>query len=252
MRNLLQYVFLSFNEERRDMSEILGEFLGTMVLIMFGVGVVASISLNKALAKGTNWLMVAFGWGFAVMFGIYTAGFFAAPGHLNPAVTISFALGGLISWSIVPGYIIAQIAGAFCGAAITTCHFYPHFKETTVEEGNSVGIYATGPAIPNKPFNLISEIVATFAFILCLLTLGEFTEGLKPLIVALLVAAIGCSFGSTTGYAINPARDFGPRLAYAILPIPNKGTANWSYAWIPFVGPTIGATIAVLLINIIG
>lgn len=233
------------------MHAILGEFLGTMVLIMFGAGVGASVSLNKVMAKGSGWTMIAFGWGFAVLFGVYTAGFLGAPGHINPAVTIAFALGGIIKWSIVPGYVIAQVSGAFLGASITAIHFYPHFKETKPEDGNSVGIFATGPAIANKPFNLISEIIATFAFILCLLTLGDFSVGLKPLAVALLIVAIGFSFGSTTGYAINPARDFGPRLAYFLLPIPNKGKANWSYFWVPIVGPIIGASFAVLLVNII-
>lgn len=233
------------------MNAYLGEFLGTMVLIMFGGGVGASINLKKAYAAGSSWVMIAFGWGFAVMLGIYTAGYFGAPGHLNPALTIAFAIGGLIKWSIVPGYVIAQVAGAFLGAAIVALHFYPHFKLTKADEGNSVAIFATVPSINNRLFNFISEVIATFAFTLCLLTLGNFTVGLKPLIAGFLIAAIGFSFGSTTGYAINPARDFGPRLAYGILPIPNKGAANWSYAWIPILGPIVGALLATILVNLI-
>lgn len=229
-----------------------GEFLGTFLLIMFGTGVGASANLEKAYAKGTGWVMIAFAWGFAVMLGVYTSGYFGSPGHLNPAVTIAFAAGNLVPWSIVPGYVLAQVAGAFLGTAVVSLHFYPHFKVTDQAHGNSVAVYATAPAIKNTPFNFISEVVATFAFVLSLLTLGNFTQGLKPLIVGLLIAAIGFSFGSTTGYAINPARDLGPRLAYGILPIPNKGKANWGYAWIPIVGPILGALIAVGLIVAVG
>lgn len=233
------------------MNAYLGEFIGTMIMIMFGAGVGSSLNLNKALAKGTGWVMVAFGWGFAVMLGVYTASFFGAPAHLNPAVTIAFAIGNLNGWDIVPGFIIAQILGAFVGAAIMIIHFFPHYKETSPEEGNTVGIFATGPAIPNTIFNVISEVIATFAFIFTLLLLGDFSEGLKPLVVGFLVVSIGFSFGSTTGYAINPARDFGPRLAYALLPVPNKSGANWPYAWIPIVGPIIGGILAVLLFNLL-
>lgn len=231
------------------MQEYIGELIGTMILVMFGSGVGASINLNEAFAKGkSNWNMVAFGWGFAVMLGVYAAGVFGAPGHLNPALTIAFALGGVIEWNVVLGYCIAQMIGAFLGATFTIVHYWTHFKATQPDEGNVVGIFATGPAIPNVGFNLLSEIMATFAFTFALLLLGaDFTDGLKPLIVGFLIAAIGFSFGSTTGYAINPARDLGPRMAYAFLPVPNKGGANWSYAWIPIVGPIIGAIIAVFV-----
>ena len=218
------------------MEKYLGEFLGTMVLIVFGNGLGASLNLNKAIAKNfaPSWFTAVFAWGLAVTLGVYTAGFYNSGGHLNPSVTIAFAIGGLFPWNQVVGYIIAQVAGAFVGA------------------GNSVGIFATGPAIPNPFYNLLSEIIATFFFIFVLLmiTHGEITPGLTPVLVGLLIMAVGLSLGSTTGFALNPARDFGPRLAYSILPIPNKGDANWSYAWIPIVGPTIGAILAVLLVNI--
>ena len=216
------------------MEKYLGEFLGTMVLIVFGNGLGASLNLNKAIAKNfaPSWFTAVFAWGLAV--------------------TIAFAIGGSFPWDQVFGYIIAQVAGAFVGAAIITVMYHTHFKETSQEEGNSVGIFATGPAIPNPFYNLLSEIIATFFFIFALLmiTHGEITPGLTPVLVGLLIMAVGLSLGSTTGFALNPARDFGPRLAYAILPIPNKGDANWSYAWIPIVGPTIGAILAVLLVNI--
>ncbi|MBP2621310.1 MIP/aquaporin family protein [Streptococcus panodentis] len=235
------------------MEKYMGEFLGTLVLIVFGTGVGASVNLNKALAKGfaPSWFTVVFAWGLAVTLGIYTAGFYDTGGHLNPAVTLAFAVGGMFPWNQVAGYILAQFLGAFCGAAIISLVFYPHFKETKTEEGNSVGIFATGPAIKNPVYNLLSEIAATFFFIFVLLmmTHGEITPGLTPLLVGFLIMAVGLSLGSTTGFALNPARDLGPRLAYALLPIPNKGSVNWDYAWIPILGPIIGAIIAVLAVN---
>lgn len=236
---------------------VVGEFIGTMVLTLFGSGVGCSINLKKTLAKGvgSNWVLVAFGWGVAVMLGVYSAGFFGSPGHLNPAVTISFAIGGLIEWGVVVPYILAQMIGGFLGALITAIHFLPHFRETGPEEGNSVGIFATGPAIDNPLMNFISEVIATFAFVFTLLLLpgADFAGGLQPLILLFLLVGISFSFGSTTGYAINPARDLAPRLMYTLTPLPNKNTAyNWGYAWVPLFGPIIGATIAVLLVNMVG
>ncbi|SJZ67102.1 glycerol uptake facilitator protein [Pilibacter termitis] len=232
---------------------VLGEFIGTFVLIFFGTGVGCSINLNKTLAKavGANWVLVAFGWGIAVMLGVYTAIYFNAPAHLNPAVTLSFAIGGITDWSQVLTFILAQLGGAFLGATVATIHYLPHFAQTKSDEGNSVGIFATGPAIPNTFFNLISEIIATFAFVFTLLLLpADFAPSLKPLVLAFLLVGISFSFGSTTGYAINPARDFAPRLAYTVLPIANKGDSNWGYAWIPIVGPIIGAIVAVTIVNL--
>ncbi len=234
---------------------VLGEFIGTAVLTLFGTGVGCSINLKKTLAKdvGSNWVLVAFGWGVAVMLGVFSANYFSAPGHLNPAITLAFALGGLISWGQVVPFILAQMVGAFLGAAITTIHFWPHFQATTIEEGNSVGIFATGPAIPNPLFNLISEVIATFAFVFPLLLLpgSDFPVGVQPLIFVFLLVGISFSFGSTTGYAINPARDLGPRLVYTLLPVPNKGSSNWHYAWVPTFGPIIGAIIAVLIFKLV-
>jgi len=227
-----------------------GEFVGTMLLIAFGTGLLAGLTLDKSLSKGTNWIIVCLGWGFAVMIGVFAAGMFDSGGHLNPAVTIAFALGGLFEWADVVPYIIAQIAGAFVGASITVVHYYPHFKATP-KEVNTLGIFSTGPAIGDTVANLVSEVIATFAFIFALLfiTGGNLADGLAPLLVGFLIAAIGFSFGPTTGFAINPARDLGPRLAYAFLPIPNKSKPNWQYQWIPLVGPTIGAILAVLIFN---
>ncbi|STD24247.1 MIP/aquaporin family protein [Enterococcus mundtii] len=235
---------------------VLGEFIGTLVLTLFGCGVGCSINLKKTLAKavGANWVLVAFGWGVAVMLGIYSAGYFGSPGHLNPAVSIAFAIGGLFEWNMVVPFVLAQFAGAFLGALIAAISFMAHFKETGADEGNSVGIFATGPAIDAPIANVISEIIATFAFIFTLLLLpaGDFPGGFQPVVALFLLVGISFSFGSTTGYAINPARDLGPRLMYTLMPLPNKNTDyNWKYAWVPLVGPIVGATIAVLLVNIL-
>lgn len=159
----------------------------------------------------------------------------AAPRHEDPT--------GDDSW--------LQTAGAFVGATIAAVFYYPHFKETGPDEGNCVGIFATGPAIDYKPCNLMSEIIATFMLILATLCLGKMVDGLAPVVSGILIASIGMSFGATTGYALNPARDFGARLAYTILPIPNKGTANWQYAWVPFIGPLIGAGLAVVFFKLV-
>lgn len=201
------------------MNGFLGEFLGTMILIVLGVGCGAGISLNKAYAKGQGWLFVTLAWGMAVTFGFF-------------------------SWSQVMPYLLGQFLGAFVGAALVILHYYPHFKATKADEGNSVGIFATGPAISNPFFNFLSEMIATFVFIFTLLNLGNFTQGLKPLIVGFLIMVVGQALGSTTGFALNPARDFSPRLAYAILPVPNKGGANWAYAWVPVLGPIAGGLLA--------
>ncbi|WP_232698538.1 MIP/aquaporin family protein [Brevibacillus daliensis] len=221
------------------------EFIGTMIIILFGAGINSGLTLNKTLNQGANWVIVTFGWGFAVMLGVYASAPISG-GHLNPALTIAFAIQGTFPWADVLPYIICQTAGAFVGATIVAAHYYIHFKATP-KDINTRGIFATGPAIDNPPFNLLSEIIATFAFTFALLLMGinNFADGLNPLIIGFLIVVIGMAFGPTTGYAINPARDLGPRLAYFILPIPNKSGANWNYAWIPIVGPIIGAVLAI-------
>lgn len=184
----------------------------------------------------------------AVTFGVYVAGNFGSQGHLNPAVTLGFAAFGFFPIKSVLPYLLGQFLGAFVGAAIVIIHYAPHFQAAkSSAEGNSVGIFATGPAIKNPLFNFLSEMIATFTFIFCLLNLGDFTKGLKPLIVGLLIMVIGQALGGTTGFALNPARDFAPRLAYAILPVPNKGDANWEYAWVPVFGPIAGGIAAAFL-----
>lgn len=227
------------------MSGFIGEFFGTMILILLGAGTGAGFNLNKAYAKGTDWLFICVSWGLAVTMGVYVAGSLGSDGHLNPAVTIGFALFGFFPWDQVLSYLAGQFLGAFVGAALVIIQFLPHFKATPDEKsGNKVGIFATQPAIKSLPFNFLSEVIATFAFIFILLNLGDFTQGLKPFIVGTLILVIGAGLGTTTGFAINPARDWGPRFAYTILPVPNKGSAEWGYAWVPMFGPLVGGIAA--------
>lgn len=227
------------------MNGFIGEFFGTLILILLGTGTGAGINLKKSYATGSNWTFVSIAWGMAVTMGVYVAGMLGSDGHLNPAVTIGFAVFGFFPWSDVLPYIAGQFLGAFVGAAIAIVQFYPHFKATPNEAaGNSVGIFATRPAIKNPLFNFISEVVATWAFIFILLNMGDFTQGLKPFIVGILIMTIGMGLGSTTGFAINPARDWSPRLAYTILPVPNKSSAEWNYAWVPMFGPLLGGLLA--------
>ncbi|WP_283579513.1 MIP/aquaporin family protein [Ligilactobacillus aviarius] len=230
------------------MRGFLGELIGTMILVVFGIGSGAGLNLKKAYGNGSNWTLITIDWGLAVALGVYVAGKIGSMGHLNPAVTISFAIFGLFPWHQVLPYLTGQFLGAFLGAIIIIVQYYPHFKESkNVEQGNTVGIFATRPAIKSPLFNFLSEVIATFFFIFSMINLGNFTQGLKPLIIGLLVTVVGMALGSTTGFAINPARDFAPRLAYAILPVPNKGTAEWSYAWIPICGPIVGGILATAL-----
>lgn len=235
------------------MTQYISEFVGMALFISMGSAVSASCLLKNTMANGIgrNWVMIAFGWGLAVGFGVYTGIALGGPAHLNPALSIGFAIMGMFPWELVPGFVIAQILGAFFGAAVTMLHFYPHFKITSPEEGNVVGIFATGPAIDNPVFNFISELIASFAFVFALLCIGKVTDGMFPFIVAMLIVVLGFSYGSTTGYAMNPARDFGPRLAYYVLPVPNKGGANWKYAWIPATAPILGCVLAVSVLNMI-
>lgn len=227
------------------MNGFLGEFFGTLVLIVLGVGSGAAVNLKGNYARHSNWMFISLAWGLAVTFGVYVAGQFGSQGHLNPAVTVGFAVFGYLPVAQVLPYLLGQFLGAFLGAVIVMIQYYPHFKAAkNAEDGNQVGIFATGPAIANPLFNFLSETIATFFFIFVLLNLGNFTQGLKPLIVGLLIVVVGQTLGGTTGFAINPARDFAPRLAYSLLPVPHKGTANWSYAWVPICGPLVGGILA--------
>ncbi len=222
------------------MNPYLAEIIGTFVLISLGCGVNAGVSLKKSHSHDSGWLVIAIGWGLSVTLAIYAVGSFSGA-HINPAVTIGLAAAGEFPWADVPGYVLAQVLGALLGATIVWIHYLPHWKATE-EQDTKLGVFATGPAIPARFSNLVSEISGTFILLFALMFIGanEFTEGLNPLVVGALIVAIGISLGGTTGYAINPARDFGPRLAHFLLPIEGKGTSNWKYASIPIIGPLLG------------
>jgi len=234
-------IILRKGEEK--MTPFVGEIIGTMILIVFGAGIGAGSSLAKTYSNNAGWIVTTLAWGLAVTMGVFAVGSVSGA-HLNPAVTVAFALNGDFAWGDVPGYIIAQIIGAIIGSVIVYLHYLPHWKETT-DSATKLGVFATGPAIPHTFSNLISEIIGTFFLVLGLLYIGanQFTEGLNPLAVGLLIVVIGMSLGGTTGYAINPARDLGPRIAHFFLPIPGKGSSNWGYAWIPVVGPLLGGSL---------
>ncbi|HGJ2708384.1 TPA: MIP/aquaporin family protein [Streptococcus pneumoniae] len=211
------------------MNELFGEFLGTLILILLGNGVVAGVVLPKTKSNSSGWIVITMGWGIAVAVAVFVSGKLS-PAHLNPAVTIGVALKGGLPWASVLPYILAQFAGPMLGQILVWLQFKPHY-EAEENAGNILATFSTGPAIKDTVSNLISEILGTFA-------------------VGTLIVGIGLSLGGTTGYALNPARDLGPRIMHSILPIPNKGDGDWSYAWIPVVGPVIGAALAVLVFSL--
>lgn len=228
------------------MSGFLGELVGTMILIILGDGVCAGVNLTKSYAKNSGWIVITFAWGLAVATGAYAVGQFSGA-HLNPALTLALAAIGDFPWKEVPVYIAAQLIGGFLGACIVYLHYLPHWKETD-DPAVKLGIFCTGPAIKQTWANLLSEVIGTFVLVVGILAIGanKFADGVNPLIVGFLIVAIGMSLGGTTGYAINPARDFAPRLAHALLPIAGKGGSNWRYAWIPVVGPILGGVFGAL------
>ena len=233
------------------MSEFLAELIGTMILIIFGAGVVGGVVLKKSKAEGADWVVVTIGWGLAVTMAVYAVGSFTGA-HVNPAVTLGFAAAGEFPWSKVPMYISAQLIGAILGAGIVFLAYLPHWSATK-DKAAKLGVFATNPAIRSPFSNLVTEIIGTFVLVMGLMFIGanDFTEGLKPLAVGAIIIAIGMSLGGPTGYAINPARDLGPRIAHAILPIPSKGGSDWKYAWVPVVGPILGGIYGALFYNAI-
>ncbi len=235
------------------MSRFTAELIGTMIIILLGDGVVANVLLNKSKGQNAGWMVIATGWGLAVAMAVYSVGWISG-GHLNPAVTIGLAVIGRFPWADVPGYILAQIVGAFLGAVLVWLAYHPHWEETESQD-LKLAVFCTGPAIRKHPMNMLPEIIGTFMLVLGVLAILSsenlnletgFPKGFGPALVGMLVWSIGLSLGGPTGYAINPARDLGPRLAHFLLPISGKGHSDWDYAWVPVAGPIIGGVLGAL------
>jgi glycerol uptake facilitator protein len=240
------------------LAKCFGEFMGTLVLILLGDGVVAGVLLKRSKAEGAGWMVITAGWAFAVMAGVFTAiACGSSDAHLNPAVTMGFAVSSGQFAKLAP-YIVAQMAGAFAGATLVWLHFLPHWKETP-DQGLKLAVFCTAPAIRRFGANLISEVIGTFVLVFVVgaifskaVAASGPVAGLGPYLVGALVWGIGLSLGGTTGYAINPARDLGPRLAHAALPIAGKGPSDWGYAIVPVLGPLLGGGLAGIVLRVIG
>jgi len=236
------------------LSIIGAEIIGTAILILLGDGVVAAVLLNHSKAQNSGWIVITFGWGMAVMVAVYCVGQFSGA-HLNPAVTVGIWITGGIDGGDAIKYFIGEFVGAMLGAALVFLAYYQHFAATE-DPGLKLAVFSTGPAIRNPAWNLVTEILGTMILLVGVLGItdpgnkGVGTAQLGGLLVGLLVLAIGLSLGGPTGYAINPARDLGPRIMHAILPIPGKGPSDWGYAWIPVVGPLIGGAIGAIIYNV--
>ncbi len=244
------------------MDIFLAEVFGTGTLILLGDGVVAGVLLNRSKAQNGGWIVITMAWAFAVFCGVLVAGPISGA-HLNPAVTLGVAMVGGIEWGQVPIYIAGEMVGAFLGAVLVFLHYYPHWG-VTEDADLKLAVYSTGPAIRSVPWNLVSEVIGTFVLVFVIFTFAnnEATMGtgtdaqplglgsLGALPVALLVLVIGLALGGTTGYAINPARDLGPRIAHFLLPIPGKRDSDWEYSWIPVVGPLIGGALAAIVFQL--
>ncbi|MDV5976478.1 UNVERIFIED_CONTAM: aquaporin family protein [Streptococcus canis] len=233
------------------MMNFIGELLGTFILVLLGDGVVSACVLNKTKAQNSGWIAIVLGWGIAVTVAVYISGFMSGA-HLNPAVTLAMAAVGSLPWSQVLTYLAAQFLGAMLGALILYLHYYPHWKETK-DAGTILACFSTGPAIRHTWSNLFGEALGTAVLVITVMAIGpnKVAAGFGPLIVGFVVMAVGFSLGATTGYAINPARDLGPRIMHALLPIPNKGDSDWSYAWIPVLGPILGGVAGALIYQMI-
>ena len=244
------------------MSPFAAEFIGTALLVLLGNGVVANVVLRKTKGEGSGWIVIAFGWGMAVFVAVFCVGDISGA-HINPAVTVALAAAGNFPWASVPTYVVAQMLGAFVGAVLVYLFYKDHYAVTDDQSGK-LATFSTGPQIRGVASNLFSEMVGTFVLVFAVLSMavpelrfvnaGQAVPGLTSgqiglgaigaLPVGLLVLAIGLSLGGTTGYAINPARDLGPRIAHALLPIPGKGDSDWDYSWIPIAGPLVGGVLA--------
>jgi glycerol uptake facilitator len=248
------------------MSPYLAEAVGTLILILLGNGVVANVVLNRTKGQNSGWIVITTGWGLAVTMGIYSVGRISGA-HLNPAVSIGLASIGAFPWGQVPGYIAAQMVGAIAGAALVWLAYLPHWEQTE-DRAAQLAAFSTGPAIRSTLANFTCELIGTAVLVFGVLAIAAnaqmlsspgalnlslvFSSGLQPLLVGLLVWSIGLSLGGPTGYAINPARDLGPRLAHALLPIVGKGDSDWSYAWVPVVAPIVGGVAGAVLFQAVG
>lgn len=248
------------------MQSYVAEMVGTLLLILLGDGVVANVLLNRTKGQNSGWIVITVGWGVAVALAVYAVGRISGA-HINPAVTIGLAAIGSFPWAQVPGYLLAQMIGAIAGAMLVYVVYLPHWKVTD-DPALKLGVFATAPAIRSGGANVLSEIIGTAALLFGILAIAAnaqtlsgpgdvdlsvvFSRGLQPLLVGILVLGIGLSLGGSTGYAINPARDLGPRIAHALLPIPGKGHSDWEYAWIPVVAPTVGGVLGAGVYFMIG
>ena len=242
------------------------EAFGTALLILFGDGVVANVLLARSKGENSGWIVITFGWAVAVMVAVYSVGRLSGA-HLNPALTLALASIGAFPWSKVPGYIVAQMIGAAVGAVLVWLMYLPHWS-VTKDPDLKLAVFCTGPAIRNPASNFLAETLATAAFVFAVLAIGEnaqqfarlsdidlsvvFSGAWQPLLVGLLVLGVGLSLGGPTGYAINPARDLGPRVVHFLLPIPGKRDSDWGYAWIPLIGPIVGAVLGAHLFGLVG
>jgi glycerol uptake facilitator protein len=248
------------------MPAYLAEAIGTMLLVLLGDGVVANVLLARSKGQNSGWLVIATGWGVAVAIAVYSVGRISGA-HINPAVTVGLASIGSFPWAEVPGYVAAQMVGAFLGAVLVYLVYLPHWRPTE-DAGLKLAVFCTAPAIRHKPANFGAEVIGTAVLLFGVLAIGAnaqgwvqagdvdlsqvFSRALQPLLVGILVLGIGLSLGGPTGYAINPARDLGPRLAHALLPIPGKGPSDWSYSWVPVAAPLVGGIIGAGLYAAVG
>lgn len=230
-----------------------GELIGTLLLILLGDGSVANVLLKRSKGEKSGWIVISTGWGFAVAIAVYTIGW-APGGHINPAVTFGMAIVGKTAWNLVPYYFSGQMIGAFLGALLVWATYYNHFEKSE-NKTHKLLIFCTQPAIRNVPWNFITEVIATAVLLMGVLGIFNIENGIHCgmglFAVGILVFSIGLSLGGPTGYAINPARDLGPRLVHAFFPISGKGKSDWDYAWVPIVGPLLGAGIGALLYQLI-
>jgi len=235
------------------MDNFIGELVGTAILVLLGDGVVANVLLKKSKGENSGWIVIATGWGFAVAMAVYIAGW-TSGGHINPAVTIGFVTVGKLTWVQALPYLAGQFIGAIIGAVLVWLVYMPHWRETE-DADKKLMVFCTMPAIRNRKHNIVTEIIGTAMLLMGVLGIfnihNSIGQGIGPYLVGLLVFSIGLSLGGPTGYAINPARDLGPRIAHFLLPIPGKRDSDWSYSWVPVAGPIIGCVIGALLYKFI-